>query len=531
MPTLIALTGTPTLLRASLKHEARSLAPWIAIVTVLTVSSVIVYPWLFPDAVDRKTFATTVGGNPALGLIFGPAHDLSSVDGFNAWRSLALGGFVTALGMIFTVTKASRGQEDSGQAELLASGVLGRQARLLSAVALAAVGSVAVGVMSAALTLACGGGWADTLVLSAGFTVTGLMFASVAALSAQISSEARTANTVAVSVLGAFFVLRGFLYSVDAPGWTTWINPLGWISETRPASGNHWWPLLLGVLFACLVTVAAFRLQAARDFGQGFIAPGAGPARGTIGTPFGLALRLNRAAIISWACAFIGLGVILGYFTRSADDMLTDNPAMADIFAAGAASPADLIGAFVTTLMSLVGIIASVSGVQIINRIRTEELTDRAEPVLATAVTRHRYLAAGVLLAVVSPAVSLMIAGTVVGIFADSAQIPIDFTDALLQAAATVPAMWAVIAVAVAVIGARPQVQIASWAGVIASFGLTLLGPSFTLPDWALGISPFHHVPDMSAAERQWSGLMWVGVVAAVLLVVGFTAFRRRDTP
>ena len=53
-------------------------------------------PWLFPEAVERRRFAATVGSNPALGLIFGPAYDPSTVDGFNAWRSLSIGGSLTA---------------------------------------------------------------------------------------------------------------------------------------------------------------------------------------------------------------------------------------------------------------------------------------------------------------------------------------------------------------------------------------------------------------------------------------------------
>src|SRR5690606_21067358 len=92
-------------LRASLTHEGRGFAPWIAIATALSASSVLVYPWVFPDQQERAGLAAAVGANPALGLIFGPAFDLSTVDGFNAWRSLALGGFLTALGAIFVVVR------------------------------------------------------------------------------------------------------------------------------------------------------------------------------------------------------------------------------------------------------------------------------------------------------------------------------------------------------------------------------------------------------------------------------------------
>ena len=81
--------------------------------------------------------------------------------------------------------------------------------------------------------------------------------------------------------------------------------------------------------------------------------------------------------------------------------------------------------------------------------------------------------------------------------------------------------------IAVAVIGARPRVRPAIWLGVLVSFVLTILGPSFKLPDWALGFSPFHHVPDVSAAQPDWWGLVWVGVVVVLLVAVGFAGFRR----
>ena len=69
----------------------------------------------------------------------------------------------------------------------------------------------------------------------------------------------------------------------------------------------------------------------------------------------------------------------------------------------------------------------------------------------------------------------------------------------------------------------------AAWAGVLVSFVLTLLGPTFGLDDWVLGISPFWHVPNVSATGLDWSGLGWVTLVAALLIAIGFAGFRRRD--
>src|SRR5262249_34972693 len=111
-----ALAGTPPLLRASVEHDGPKFAPFVALATALSASSVIAYPLISPSASSGAGLAAAVGATPALGLIFGPAYDISTADGFNAWRSLALGGFLAGLGAILLVTRATRAQEDSGQA-------------------------------------------------------------------------------------------------------------------------------------------------------------------------------------------------------------------------------------------------------------------------------------------------------------------------------------------------------------------------------------------------------------------------------
>ncbi|WP_249667372.1 ABC transporter permease [Cellulomonas fengjieae] len=525
----VSLTGTRPLLRTSLRHDGRLFAPWAAIVTLLSASSIVVYPLVFPSLASRQALAGAIGANPALGLIFGPAYDLTTADGFNAWRSLALGGLLVALGAIFAVTRATRAQEDSGQAELLASGVMGRSTRLMAGVGVALVGSLVAGLVAGAVTGLCGGDWRASMLLGATFTASGWMFAGVAALTAQVGSDARTASSLAVGTLGVLFLLRGFCSSLDAPAWTLWVNPLGWTLETRPATGDHWAPLLLAVALTLVLVAVAFALQGRRDFGQGLIPPRPGPARGTTRSTWRLAVRVNRAPLITWTIAFVALGVVFGYFTTSLTDLLSGDSAVQRILASGAARPEELTAAFVRTVLSLVGILAAIPGVQVLLKVRSEELDDRVEPVLAGAVARPRYYASHVLLALATVTSYVLIAGSLVAALASGADIGVSYGDVFVQGLATVPAVWTVVALSVAVVGARPAVSIAAWAGVLASFMLTLLGPTFGLDDWVLGISPFWHVPDVAAGAPDWSGLGWITLVTLGLLLVGFAGFRRRD--
>lgn len=526
---MTALTGTAPLLRTTVRHDGRLFAPWVAFVMLLSASSVLVYPWVFPEQADRAGLAAAVGSNPAIGLIFGPAFDLSTTDGFNAWRSLALGGFLVGLGVIFAVTRATRAQEDSGQAELLASGVLGRASRLSAAVLIALIGSVVLGVVTSLVTVLCGGEWAPSLLLAATFAATGWMFTGVAAITAQLGSDARTANSIAMGALGTLFLLRGLAYAVDAPDWAIWLNPLGWMTETHPASGQVWWPLLLAVALTAVLLAVAFAVQSRRDFGVGAIAPRPGPVRGRARSTRSLALRINRGPIVTWLIAFVALGLVFGYFTTSIHDILGADSAVQQILAAGATTPDELVAAFVVMVLSLLGIIAAVPGVQTMLKVRSEELEDRVEPIMATRVRRQGYYASNVAIALGLPAVCMLVAGVLTAALAASADIGVEFGDVLLQAIATIPAVWTVVAVSVAVVGARPHVSIAAWAGVLLSFALTVLGPTFKLWEWLLAISPFWHVPNVTKADADASGLLWISLVTLVLVAIGFAGFRRRD--
>jgi ABC-2 type transport system permease protein len=155
-----------------------------------------------------------------------------------------------------------------------------------------------------------------------------------------------------------------------------------------------------------------------------------------------------------------------------------------------------------------------------------EENDFRVEPLLGGALRRGTYLAANLIVAYIAPAVCLLVAATVIGILA--AHTGVAFGDVLAQGLVTIPAVWTLIAVAAAAVGARPALRLAGWLAIVATFGLTILGPTFKLPGWALSISPLHHVPNITASP-SWTGLSLVSLVFVLLTAVSFAGFRRRD--
>lgn len=114
------------------------------------------------------------------------------------------------------------------------------------------------------------------------------------------------------------------------------------------------------------------------------------------------------------------------------------------------------------------------------------------------------------------------------GVVASSNSEAIAFTDVLRQAAAIIPAVWLLGSIAVAAVGARPAARLASWAVIVATFAITLLGPTFKFPDWAMSISPLYHVPTVIGQDSA-TPLVWLGLIAAAFLAIGFAGYHRRD--
>lgn len=101
------------------------------------------------------------------------------------------------------------------------------------------------------------------------------------------------------------------------------------------------------------------------------------------------------------------------------------------MLAANSGSVSNFTFAFLVTILQLAGLIAAVSGVQIVNRILLEETNFRVEPLLAGALRRRTYLTSNLVVAYLAPAVSLLVAGTVIGLITSNADIGVSIPNVI----------------------------------------------------------------------------------------------------
>ncbi|WP_031076732.1 ABC transporter permease [Streptomyces sp. NRRL WC-3742] len=526
------LTGTATLLRFALRRDRVRLGVWVLGLGLLTISTANSLHTLYATAADRASIANSSAG-PALLAMTGPRHYLADYTwgSMLSHRMLGLLAVLAGVMSVLIVTRHTRAEEESGRAELVRSAAVGRHAQLAAALATAAVANLALALLLAlglpglGVPGITGSGAALFAAASAGG---GLLFAAVAAVAVQVSAHTRTASGLAMAVIGAAYAVRAAGDSAESG--LAWASPIGWVQRTYPFAGGRWWPLLPLLALTAAVGAAAFLLSARRDVGAGLRAarPGPATAGAALGTSLGLALRLHRGLIGGFATALLFLGAMYGSVLGQADSMLKDVGRIREALTrVGGHSLTDAYAAYTLLVVAVVGAVYAVLAAQ---RPRAEEEAGRADPVLATGVSRTGWLGGHLVAALLGSTAVLLAAGVGFGLAGalstgDAGRFP-----ALVGAAlAFAPAQWVTVGVAAVVYGWLPRAMPLAW--IVPAYALLVgyLGPLLKLPSALERLSPFGQVPRLPAAAMDWTPLAVLTLVAAALLALGLAGFGRRD--
>jgi ABC-2 type transport system permease protein len=521
------LAGTWTLVRFILRRDRIRLPVWIiAIVLGIYVNAVSIAE-LYPTQADLDSVAETARGNAALIFLQGPDYGLDTLGGQIVFNVGFVGYVLVALMAMFLVGRHTRADEENGRTELLRATALGRNAQVTAVLAVATGAFVVLGTLIALSLLGQDLPAAGCVVYGAAMGCFGLLFAAVTAVAAQVTEHNRAALGYTGALLGAAYVIRGIGDVGD--GTISWLSPMGWAMATRPFAGERPWALLL-LLGATLTLVGlAYALLGIRDLGGGLVPPRPGPATASraLTSPIGLAWRLQRGTVFGWAAGLVVTGVAYGSIGQDIEDLIGDNEAMEDMLTQAAGS---LVDSFFATALMMIALITGAFAVASVLRMRGEETADRVEPLLATAVSRHRWAASHLTVALVGSAVVLVLTGLATGITAAIALDDAGHIGMLTGAAAGfVPALWVVAGIAFAAFGLWPRAVGIAWGALALFIVIGLFGELLDLPGWAMDLSPFQHVPQMPVAGFSFGVTLALLAVAAGLIAVGFAAFRRRD--
>jgi ABC-2 type transport system permease protein len=528
-----SFAGTQLLMKINFRRDRVMVPFWMYFLTALAVGTAYSSRATYNTLAKRLDFATSLDKNASLLALYGPVHNAHSVGSVAVWK---VGGLAAALvgviSMIITI-RHTRGDEESGRLELVSAGVVGRYAALTAAVTTAVTTNFVVAILVSGGLMLLGLPVGGSIAFALGWFAIGVMFIGVAAVAAQLTTSARAATGLGIAFLALCYLIRaaGDAGGSDGPTWLLWFSPFGWVSHLRPYAGDRWWVLLPAVAFAAVCLAGAYRVAGRRDIGAGLLPERLGPAEGAPGLRSSLALawRLQRGTLLAWAAGFLVYGAAIGGVSDNVDSMVGGKSGRDVLSKIGGGH--GLIDAFLNTTMALMALLASAYAVQVVLRLRSEESSGLAEPILATRVGRVGWAASHVTFAVVGPALLMAIDGAAVGLVRGlrvgdlGGQFPRVFGSAMVQ----LPAVWVLAGITVALFGLAPRIAVAAWGALGVFVLLGQLGPLLKLKQWTMDISPYTHVPKLPGAEMRTMPVVWLVVVAAALTALGLAGFRRRD--
>ncbi|NEA33760.1 ABC transporter permease [Streptomyces sp. SID13031] len=525
--------GTATLVRLALRRDRVILPVWIVVFVAMAAGSAKASIDLYPDVASRVSAANTSNSSPALVSLYGRIFDPTSLGEVSLFKLTAFGSLLVGLLAAMLVVRHTRAEEESGRLELLSAGVLGRYAALTAALIVSVSTVIVLGLLTAVSLIGVGLATAGSFAFGLTWIAAGLAFAGVGALAAQLSEGARAANGITAIVLGVSYILRAVGDSATDGGtrWVSWLSPIGWAQQIRAYAGDRWLVALAPLALLCLLVAAALALLRRRDVGAGLVRPRPGPATAaaSLRSPLALAWRLHRGSLIAWGSAFLLLGFVVGNIASNVDGFVASDGARDLVEKLGGVS--GITDAFLSTEMGVLGLLASAFGIQAALRLRSEETALRAEPLLATGVTRYQWLASHVLMALLGTTALLFVGGLGSGISSGASlgnmgrQIP----RMLAAAAVQLPAIWVVTALVVILFGLAPKLITGAWVLFGAFLLIGQFGRLFNLPQGLMDISPYAHTPHLPGGDFSVTPVIVLTAVAAALLLAGATTFRRRD--
>ncbi len=531
---MTATAGTSELLKLALRRDRIMLPVWVYALTATAVGTAYSTKSLYDTAAARHDFAAGIERSAANLAMEGHVFDASSVGAVSVWKIIVTGAAMVAVMSLLLVVRHTRADEESGRLELVGAGVLGRSAALVSGLLTAFTANMVLFVLAVAGLIAVGMPAAGSVVFGVCWLATGMMFASVAAVTAQLTESSRTANGLALSVLGASFLLRAVGDAAGDGGlrWLSWFSPLGWSEQMRPYAGDRWWVLVLPVVFVAACLGAAFALVGRRDLGAGLIPARLGPADAAPGLSSHLALawRLQRGVLLAWTVAFALSGALLGSEVDNVDSLVGNSKGTQDLITKLGGN-GNMVDAFLATMFGILSLLASAYGVQAVLRLRAEETGQRTEALLATRVSRVAWVSGHAIIALLGATLLMLTGGLMVGLVhgARAGDMGTQLPHVLGAAVVQLPAVWVLTAITIAIFGLAPRLAMVGW-GVLAAFlMLGQLGPVLRLKQWAMDVSPFTHIPKLPGDEMRYTPVVWLVVIAVALTAAGLAGFRRRD--
>ncbi|MEN6470201.1 MAG: hypothetical protein ABFC62_01915 [Clostridiaceae bacterium] len=445
-------------------------------------------------------------GNLLLGKIAAGTIEAASV-----WRVRISAAIILAVLNVVLVADHTRKEEELGRPELLRAGAVGSLAPL-AAVLFKVFGANLLGGAAMALGfIAASFPAAGAFTAGMATALCACFIAALAAVFAQIAPNARLAGSLSYGAVFLFVILSVIANALNSDGLLL-CTPFGWCAYARPFAGETFAPFLLAIPLIALASAAAFLLMEKRDYNGGYlrVRKSRAAALRSFKSPFALAWRLQRGALLVWAAVYALMGLVIGSLAPSINAMMGGSN-----FAPGLSETLGGPGlAFLAILSYILAQVVTAFAVMSILRCREEETLARAELVLSAPVSRISYMVGHLCMAYLGSAAAIALFGLFAGNFSVSVS--------------RIPAVWAVASVTALCYGLIPRAAAPiGWSIFGATLALEFLWEIRVVGNGVFKLSPFSWV--YPGSEISVLSAVVMLLVSFALTAIGLIGFRRRD--
>lgn len=523
------------------RRDWLQLTLWIVGTALLAYAAVVGVNSSFPTDADRQGLLMTVFANPVI-LLFRGLPSGASESAFALFLIFPFLAMDAAFMSSFLAVRHTRADEESGRSELLAAAGAGRLKPLIATIIHGLLANALLAIAVAGTYIVLGYDPAGSWVAGVGAAAVGVSFLGIGLLAGQIMPTPRSANSLGVWALLLTFLISGVGNASGTPNlttmsmestWLVWLSPFGWGEQSRPFADNAVGPLLLALTFGLVLAAASMVLQANRDLGESLVPERQGRARAHswLRSSFGLAWRLNRAAMLGWAIGGLIVGALSTSLASVLEDAVKQNPQVAALLQKMTAQ-ANLPQATVVVFFTMMGILAAAAAVQVITKARQEEAHGRVELVLTAPIGRVRWLSGWLVMALIASTATLLaaVAGAALGLTKQANPQWSLMRDVWIVGGGQLFAavVFGVLAALIFVLVPRLTIGL-SWTALLLGMTIGMFGPLFGFPDWLINLAPISAAPTISGDTIDLQSGVGLAVFAVVGCAVALLAMRRRE--
>jgi ABC-2 type transport system permease protein len=482
---------------------------------------------------------------PIIAGIAGPIVKPETMGGFLTYKYGPFFAFIAGLWSILALSGTLAGEARRGSLDFVAAMPFGKRriafeklaahvtAMTLSMVFLVLATLVASAVFGVAelgdeIALSGAVGFAAWVGLMA------LVSGAVAFALAPLVGRGSAAGVAGIVLLGSFFLggYAPYVPELEPLAVVSWFH---WTYGHVPLAGQYDWISLVPVAVAAVALFAVgIELFARRDLGVVTGLPIPGLPRVTLGVrgPVGRAFGDQLPLALGWGIGIGLFGFMMAAVSRVfADEMVSQFPTFVEIIEA-VFPGVDMAssGWFLQLLFVEMGlVVVGFAAATFVGRWASDEESGRLEVLLASPLSRARWVVAGGVGAIAAAAVTTVVfaAGIAIGSAFGGSEVvaPTVGSLALFAYAA------AIVGIGIAIGGLWRTGWAAELAAafVIATFLVYLLAPALDLPDWVARLALTDHLGQPMIGTWDWGGMALCAVIAVGGIVLGAWGMARRD--